>query len=309
LFPLKYFIWHTFLKKAQLILIGVVVICLLLSCNRSVKEQAVVPVPTSPLQAKPLAILQTGEHPLWFQLTEEGPVLLESIEDAMFSAALVPWPLALHIRFFQVQGDELTMAVNRDGFMRLSPNSGTAGLALCRFYGGGFWRQYTIGGFVFYEDKPAALLYLDDRFLDSSAPLPSPRAWTFNMESNIPFPLDIPALELFPAGEGWDIDYIRLAPDGFWYYRAGKRNAPQPEVRMLRTADLARAGNDVSLEDFQNSAPRNVEISPNPALPPLPKGFVYTGTGTVGGSLFASWEEQEDFNIGAAGFVLLTTNH
>jgi hypothetical protein len=39
------------------------------------------------------------------------------------------------------------------------------------------------------------------------------------------------------------------------------------------------------------------------SLPSLPEGFVYTGAGMDGDTLFASWEEQRDYNIGAAGFM------
>jgi len=37
----------------------------------------------------------------------------------------------------------------------------------------------------------------------------------------------------------------------------------------------------------------------------LPEGFIYTGAGRVGDSLFASWEEQEHYNVGAAGFMVI----
>jgi hypothetical protein len=45
-------------------------------------------------------------------------------------------------------------------------------------------------------------------------------------------------------------------------------------------------------------------------LPPLPEGFVYTGIGLIPGgeaaaTIAASWEEQEAYNIGAAGFMVL----
>jgi hypothetical protein len=40
-------------------------------------------------------------------------------------------------------------------------------------------------------------------------------------------------------------------------------------------------------------------------LPPLPERFVYTCIGLAGDTLFAAWEEQEDFNIGAAGFMII----
>ena len=287
-----------------------VVICLIIcvlsvvSCVRTSGEKPVdVPVARSAPEAKPTAILLTGEQPLWFQLTEGGPVLLESIEDAVFSAALVPWPLALHIRFFQERGGELVMAVNRDGFMKLTPSGKTEGLAMYRF-SNNFWRQYTVGGFVFYGDRPAALLYLDDRFLDSSAPPPDLRTWTFNMDSNMPFPLEIPALEFFPVNQGWSADTLRLGYDGHWYYRV-RRSGSLPEIRMLRTDDLAQAGEEISAEDFFNSAPRKTETFYSSLLPPLPEGFYYTGTGRAGDSLFASWEEQADYNTGAAGFMVI----
>ena len=278
---------------------------LVLSCARAPVEK-IADDPPKPA-ARATAILQAGGHPLWFQLTDKEPVLLESIEDACFSAALIPWPLALHIRFVLEKEDELLLAVNRGGFLKISPqrNEETAeeDLELYCFSGGTFWQQYTVGGFIFYDDKPAALLYLDDRFLNSASPLPHPRTWTFNMESNTPFPLDIPALEFFPVEEGWNADTLRFS-DGYWYYRASKRSGPVPEVRMLRTANLAQAGEIVSQEVFWNSVLREPEPQ-SFSLPPLPEGFQYTWIAETGESLFACWEEQEDFNIGAAGFMVI----
>jgi hypothetical protein len=53
-------------------------------------------------------------------------------------------------------------------------------------------------------------------------------------------------------------------------------------------------------------------------LPPLPEGFVYTGTGVFPAknlssgdssmAILASWEEQDGWNVGAAGFVLVGLN-
>jgi hypothetical protein len=252
--------------------------------------------------ARPTAILQTGEQPLWFQLTENGPVHIESIEDAVFSAALIPWPYAPHVSFFQERGNALVMAVNRDGFLKLAPAG--EGLALYRFSGGSFWQQYTVGGFVFFEDKPAALLYFDNRFLDTAYPIPQSRTWTFNMDSNTPFPLEISALELFPVEEGWSVDTLRVGPDNLIYYRASKRNVSQPVIRMMWTADLTQGGQEITTEVFFNSAPLKTQIT-HPSLPPLPEGFIYTGIGMAGNNLFACWEEQVDYSIGAAGFMVI----
>jgi len=251
--------------------------------------------------AKPMAILQTGENPLWFQLTEDGPVHIESIEDAIFSAAFIPWPLALHVRFFLEREDELIMAVNREGFIKITPND-AGGLAIYRFSGGNLWRQYTVGGFVFYNGLPNALLYLDNFFLDSDSSPVQQRTWSFNMESNILFPLNIPALEHFPAEEGWSADAMRLGSDGLFYYRV-RKNDSQPVTRIFRTDDLAKIGDEITAEVFFNSIQYKTEIDYS-LLPQLPKGFFYTGIGKAGDSLVAFWEEQEEFFIGAAGFMV-----
>jgi len=41
------------------------------------------------------------------------------------------------------------------------------------------------------------------------------------------------------------------------------------------------------------------------SLPSLPEGFVYTGIGLCGDTVFAAWEEQDEYSIGAAGFMVM----
>jgi len=358
----------------------VLLLCLLLSCNRSrtVDEKTVCGLPLAVPTVAPSVILQAGEFPLWFQFTAEGPVLIETIEDARFSAALVPWPLASHVRFMLAQGGDLLMAVNRDGLISLSPQEGGR-VGLYRFSGGGFWRQYTAGAFFLLNQKPAALLYRDDRFFDSDAPLPSPRLWTFDLYAADLKPLALPPLDAFPPEDGWDIDVLRRGGDGFWYFRAIKKIETQPDLRMLRS-DFAQEGGQVSLGVFQNAAlPEPLSAAPEPlremlaavfaesgcgsasvvspefpttrffaidrekpaisgfysdspentfflaatsqgnvlyaqtgtavtrhfSLPPLPEGFHCTGIGVCGDTIIASWEEQDEYNIGAAGFMAI----
>jgi hypothetical protein len=320
-----------------------------------------------------MAVLQAGEYPLWFQFTDEGPVLLESIYDACFSAALIPWPLALHSRAALPYGENLAMAVNRDGFICFSPQD--EGIALYRVSGGEF-RRYTVGAFVLSGGKPVALLYNDDRFIDSGMPPPSPRLWAFDLGFTAPQLAAMPALDAFAAADGWDVDTLRLGADGCWHFRAVRKGEEMPEIRMFRAADLAREGEQVSRGAFQNAAaPEPFSAAPEPlremldivfaqtevkalavispefpaerrfaadrdsppaagfysgtsllaalpggaafyiaagetsarrfSLPPLPEGFAYTGIGMAGDTLIASWEEQDGYSIGAAGFTAI----
>jgi hypothetical protein len=309
-------------------------------------------------------------------------VPIETIEDACFSAALVPWPLAPHVRFMLAQGNDLLMAVNHEGIIRFAPQD-AGRMGLYRYPGGEFWRQYTVGAFVLIDTQPAVLLYRDDRFLDSGAPLPSPRLWTFDQYSNALKTLALPALDIFAPEDGWDIDALRRGSDEQWYFRAVKKSATQPELRMFRSGDLGQEGTQVSLGAFQNTAlPQPLSAAPEPLremitavlgesgsgvaaivspefqtirsfatdkekeiifgfysgkpdsqpggaslvavqasgkgwyiksapsvsrffLPALPEGFYYTGIGMVGDTIIASWEEQDEYSIGAAGIMVV----
>ncbi|MDR0455292.1 MAG: hypothetical protein LBH20_01230 [Treponema sp.] len=363
---------------------AVLLLCLVLSCARSGnKNSAAEAAPIVTPALSPSAVVQAGEYPLWFQFSADGPVLIETIEDACFSAALIPWPLAPHVRFMLAQGENLSMAVNGDGFICFSPR-GDGRVGLYRFSGGEWWRQYTVGAFVLFDEKPAALLYRDDRFFDLAVSLPAPRLWTFDLRSGGPQALTMPSLNAFAPEDGWDIDTLRRGGDAYWYFRAVKKTAERPEIRMLRSGDLMQEGEKISLGAFQNAAlPEPLSAAP-PALremlaavfaesgcglaavvspefqttrvfaadrektaifgfysgrpenafllaafprgdaryvktassvirhfslPSLPKGFVYTGIGLCGDTIFASWEEQDEYSIGAAGFMVIGFSH
>ena len=359
---------------------AVPLIFLLFACTRD-NNAAADPAAQVPV---PIAILQAGEYPLWFQFSASGPVLLETIEDALFSAALVPWPLASHVSFSLAWGDDFVMAVNGGGFIRFSPLEGT-GIGLYRTSGGESWNAYTVGAFIMFEENPVALLYRDDRFFDSAAPLPSPRLWTLDRFSPLPQAFAMPALDTFAPEDGWDIDVLRQGQDG-WFFRAVRKIPSQPQILMLRSGDLVSEGEPVSLGAFQNAAlPQPLSAAPEPlqemlaalfaggrwkaielispelhschnyaldrespalvgfysavsdpaggafvlaassggdaffvrqgndaapavrsfSLPPLPEGFVYSGIGLAGDTIVASWEEQDGYSIGAAGFMVL----
>jgi hypothetical protein len=44
------------------------------------------------------------------------------------------------------------------------------------------------------------------------------------------------------------------------------------------------------------------------SLPPIPEGFVYTRIGMAGQALVAAWEEQDGWNVGAAGFLVIAVH-
>jgi hypothetical protein len=257
--------------------------CLIVSCTRPAgKETAVASgiAPVAPPSVAPLALVQAGEFPLWFQFIDDKPVLLETIEDAVFSAALVPWPLVSHVRFMLVQKDVLLMVVNRDGFISFSAWQGGEDIGLYQFSGGDFWRQYTVGAFALFNETPVALLYHDDRFFDSGAPLPSPRLWTFDPRSAKLQPFALPALDAFAAENGWDIDALRRGGDGYWYFRAVKKEDARPELRMLRSDDLLQEGEQVSLGAFQSAAlPQPLSAAPTPLRDMLAAVFAESGCG------------------------------
>jgi len=353
--------------------------CLLFSCTRG---KNAVGVPQDESRARPVVVLQAGKYPLWFQFTDDGPVLIEAIEDACFSSAFIPWPLARHISFILARDDELMMAVNRDGFICLSPwqggKQGNDGIGLYHISGGEYWQRYTVGAFFLLgEDrKPLAFLYRDDRFVDSDQTVPPVRLWTFDLQAALPYTTPMPLLDAFPPEDGWNIESFRCGPDANWYFRASRKTGARPEIRMLRAGDFTMSGEQVSLGAFQNSAlPEPVSAAPEVlgkmlgivfsesgynaafvvspefqydryfaedpesgaiagffsgafflaitangeafyietgepsvrrfSLPSLPEGFVYIGIGVIADTVFASWEEQEGYSIGAAGFMAL----
>jgi hypothetical protein len=279
--------------------------------------------------------------------------------------------------------NEVFMAVNRDGILRFAPWDPSGRTGMYRYSGGEFWKAYTVAAFFFYDDKPTALVYRDDRFLDTNTALPHPRAFAMNVQSPLLEARDIPALGRFPPGDGWDVDALRLSPNGSWYYRVIRKDTPQGEILYFRSPSFEQEGEPVSRGALQNSVlPEHLSAAPasllplfsalaaggtalvlspdfpgpryfaetsgsqvnllayyrdtgeNPAalaidpkgrglyatpllsetgnaaakplaLPELPESFVYSGIALCGQTLIAAWEEQEHYNIGAAGFMVI----
>jgi hypothetical protein len=340
----------------------------------------------------PRAIIQAGANPLWFELAEEGPLLIPSPEEAALNP-FTPWPLTRHVQGVLAWEDRLVLGVNREGFLILEdrPSGETGGkpeLELYRIDLKAAWGTYSLGALFFYRRSPAALIYRDDYFIENPAPPPRDRLWGLSLDGT--GPLELGAFSAFPSQAGWDLEALRQGPDGFWYFRAMRKEGPGQEGYYGRTTDLALSGEASPAGGLQNAAlprpvreapellgmvleaaalsggegrpvyvaeviapefegsrsfsnrpaqaveevrelcgyfssasggPRALVIAPDGngyygefrdgrnrlepvALPPLPEGFVYTGVGLLGGTVLGTWEEQDAWNIGAAGFML-----
>jgi len=224
-------------------------------------------------EISPTLVLQAGENPIWFLLADGRPNHIETIEEARNSADIVPWPHAPHVRFMLARRNSLLMAVNGDGFIRLagwqSRDASVSGIGLYHIPGGEFWKPYTVGAFVQIapDENPVALLYRDEWFDSEPGSAPSPRLWAFDESSASPVSVSIPALDAFDAEEGWNLETLRPDADGFWYFQATLRENGREEIRRLRARDLSLAGEDVPIDDFQNSA----RLEPVSSTPPLLK--------------------------------------
>jgi hypothetical protein len=276
------------------------------------------------------AVLRPGENPLWFDISEEhggagaGMVLargLRRIDSPGLAemAPFTPWPLARHAAAVLVREDVLYLGLNRDSLLALVPLEG-GDLGLYRLAGGPYWESYTLGNLFLYDDKPALFFYRDDNFAEPSAPPPDPPVLALFpgappegrdaalSAGAAPYarlePLEIPALAGIPLAGGWEADILRPGTDGLWYYRGLRRRNGGREFRYFRVSDLSLEGEEIGpglYRDSQKERPAP-ELS---GLPALPEDFVYTHAVRLGDLTVACWEEQQDYNIGAAGFMVL----
>ena len=261
-----------------------------------------------------LAMLRTGENPLWFELGPGGPELIQSPDQASL-IPYTPWPNARFVTGIQRWDGFLVMAINRDGFLVLGlgettasagNSDDTAAAVLYRVTGNGLWDPYTAESFFIWKDKPAVLLYRNDFFIETSASSLRPQVYFLDRSSAAPLGVSIPALEHFPSDGPWEAEVVRRGADGLWYYRMREKGKDQNETAYFRTRNLAEKGESISADEWwKSNLPENPENIPSSSLPPLPEGFVYTGVALLGGILLASWEEQQEAGIGAAGFMVI----
>jgi hypothetical protein len=219
-----------------------------------------------------LAVLETGEYPLWFEFAETGPALINSPGEASLSPYL-PWPQARYAAGLLDWNGRLVLALNREGFLIIE--AGEDGRAyLRRAAAPGLWGPYTAGKPFLWDGKPGVLLYRNDFFSETQAPPPNPRVFFLEEGRPEPYGVEPPALEVFPAASGWEVDSLAPGPDGFWYYRGktppDKQYPGKTPGEYYRSPDLSLPGEKISLGLWRNS------LLPEPlnAAPPPLAGFL-----------------------------------
>jgi hypothetical protein len=297
-------------------------------------------IPPPPFPEALIAVLRPGINPLWFDASGRtaeaagtaadegagaGPLagglrLIDSPAEAAL-APFIPWPLAPHAAALLVHRELVYLALNRNSLLAFLPVEG-GGLELYRFAGTDYWECYTVGNLFLHDDKPALFFYRDDVFAEPSAPPPDPPVLALfpcppaggTGAAGTPDPaafdgslgpLEIPALAGIPLAEGWEADILRPGADGLWYYRAVRRRNGGREARYFRVSDLSRQGEEIGPGLYRNSQRGEAAEPDVSGLPPLPEDFFYTHVVRRGNLIIASWEEQQDYNIGAAGFMVV----
>jgi hypothetical protein len=207
-------------------------------------------------------------------------------------------------------GGALYLAVNRDSLLVVVPAEG-GDLGLYRFDATAYWESYTVGNLFLYDDTPALFFYRDDNFAEPAAAPPDPPI--LGLASPQPggpaalAPLAVPVLA--GLAEGWEADILRQGADGLWYYRELRRVNGGREFRYFRSPVLSQPGGEIGVAAYRSAQAPGGPAAETPdgprALPPLPENFVYTHVNRLGDFVFAAWEEQEDYSIGAAGFMVV----
>jgi len=209
-----------------------------------------------------VALLQTGDNPLWFELRPAGPSLIDSPAAASLTP-FTPWPYARFVSGMMVWDGFLVMAINRDGFLVLGSTDDSAAAMLYRAPAGGLWDSYTAESLFLWKDKPAVLLYRNDFFAEPAAPSPKPQVYTLDSSSPVPLGAAVPALESFPSDGPWEAETVQRGPDGFWYYRMKEKGLAQNETAYFRTANLGEIGTKISVGEWRNSdLPEGPEKAP-----------------------------------------------
>lgn len=214
-----------------------------------------------------LAILKTGEHPLWFEFSDQGPQLIRSPAEAVLTD-YAPWPHSRFCAGMLGSGMDLVLAINRDSFLIIrTEESGNA--VMYRAGSLGYWEPYTIASVFVYDEKPAVLLYRDDFFAPPAARAPAYQVMVLSKDHPMPIGVEVPAFNILSKEEGWEVNALRRGPDNRWYYRFVQTGRSQPETAYYRTTDLSARGERTGQDSFRNSSRPEVSSNAPPCMIPL----------------------------------------
>jgi hypothetical protein len=263
----------------------------------------------------PTALVQTGAVPLWVEFDGKNLNPLSSPEAAALKL-FVPWTVAEHVTGIVRWGAYLAIAVNRGGVWLVKE----AADGLFQLY---LLREtqvtplYTMLEAFNFQGKPAFLLYRDDFFVEHDIPPPLVRAFTVKDDISGLEAVEIPAFSGFSGAEGWDIEDFFTAGgssgDSSSYFKAVKKGVEAEKISYIRTENLSVKGEEITFGAYMSAAMEAAGGSDTaspplelPAgLPALPENFVYTAYSRIAGINVVSWEERENWNIGAAGLLFL----
>jgi hypothetical protein len=212
-----------------------------------------------------VALLQSGENPLWFELGEQGPVLIPSPEEAPLHP-FAPWPLTRRVAGLLGREDRIILGINREGFLVFAPwaEGENGGIALYRIDNSAYWKDYSVELLFVFDSTPAAMLYRDDYFINHALPPPSLRVWGLDPDAGMK-ELIVAAFEELPPEEGWDLEALRQGPDDRWRYRAVRKNGSRRGIGYFSAGDLSQPGEPSTEEAMRNaSRPRSRDQAPAP---------------------------------------------
>lgn len=233
-----------------LILAGILGCGLLVSCGKG--SAAAIPPKGPDAEAPPFGGLppafglELDGTLRWFEFGPEAPAPIAEV----LSSSLVsfePWPLAQRSTGMAVAGGRIIIAVNRRGFLAVSPLRSGARVDCYKIFDSERFGPYSVSAPFAYRGNPSVALYRDRFFLEPSGAAPDPRAFSVVDDAAAPVPIEPAGFALFPRSEFWDIDACERSADGGLVLRAAREG----RVAYAATDSLDRAGDPIDASAFR----------------------------------------------------------
>jgi hypothetical protein len=178
----------------------------------------------------------------------------------------------------------IILGINREGFLALAPwaEGENGGIALYRIDNSAYWKDYSVESLFVFDSTPAAMLYRDDYFIDSSLPPPSPRVWGLDAAAGMKA-LFVEAFDDLAPEDGWDLEALLQGPDDQWHYRAIRKNGGRRGIGYFSAGNLSLPGEASTQGAMQNaSRPRPQDQAPEPLRQVLEAALAVDGAASTG---------------------------